>query len=129
MGLGGGGVDLGVGGVGADEADEYDAGIKMDADDKAVGIALDVKDDAIAGQDVGGAIAGFDVGERFPVGVLCFVKLGFERLLGVRVLSPKILQGFPRNDAHRLAEKVPILGTRSSVGLAWKRSDRAAELG
>lgn len=97
--LGRGGVDLVVGGVGADEADEGDAGVEMNANDEAVGIALDVKDDAVAGQKIGGAIAGFDVGERFPIGVLGFVKPSFERLLRVGVFLPEILQSLSRDDA------------------------------
>ena len=63
-------------------------------------VALDIKDDAITGQGIGGTVAGFDVGERFPVGVLRFEKPGFERLLGVGVLLPEILQGLPRDYAH-----------------------------
>lgn len=85
--------------MGADEADEDYAGVEMDTNDEAVGVALDVKDDAIAGQKIGGAIAGFDVGERFPIGVLRFVKPSFERLLRVGVFLPEILQSLSRGNA------------------------------
>ena len=45
--LDGGGIDFVVFGVGAEEADEDDAVVVMDADDKAVGVAPDVEDDAV----------------------------------------------------------------------------------
>ena len=112
--LDGGGVELVVVGMGANETDEDDTCIEMKANDEAVGVALNVKNDAIARQNIGGAVAGFDVGEGFPVGVLRFVKPGFERLLRVGVLLPEFPERFPGDDAHVGRYKVPKMGTTSS---------------
>ena len=94
------GIDFAVVGVSAEKADEGDAGVEMAANDEAVGVALEVKGDPIAGRKVGGAVAGSEVGARFPVGLLGFVKPSFERLFSLGGLLLEFLEFFPRDDTH-----------------------------
>ena len=84
----------------ADEADEDDTGVEVYADDQAVGVTFDVKNDAVAGQGVGGAVVGFDVGEGIPVGVFGFMEPCLEGWLGIRVFLPEIFERFAGDDTH-----------------------------
>lgn len=59
--LDGFGINLVVLGVGADEADEDDAGVVVDLDDESAAVALNVEDDPVVGNDVGGRIVLLDV--------------------------------------------------------------------
>lgn len=110
------GIDFAVVGVSADQADEGDAGVEVEANNEAVGVDLDFKDDPVVRLKVGGAVAGSDVSESFPVGLLRFVKPSFERLFSVGVLLPEFLKCFRETTRISDRPRFPI-GNRIKLEL------------
>jgi hypothetical protein len=76
--------------VGADEANEDDAGIVVDFDDQAVAVSFDIKDHPVAGQDVSRGVAVFDFLRPLPAGGQSFMEPGFEGGPAVGVLFIKV---------------------------------------
>jgi len=117
--LNGDGINSFVLGVGADEADEDDAGVVVDLHDEAVGVALDVENNPVAGKDVSGWVAGLDVAGSIPPGFDGFVEPCLQWDFGLGMVFIKIAKGFAGNDSHwqdrilwrKRKKKVPTMGT------------------
>jgi len=121
--------------MGADKADEANAGVVMDFYDEAVGVAIDVEDHPVAGQRVGGRIAVFDVRWPGPLGRRRFIKLRLYGGLGIGVGGAELAEratGYHSYLKNRWKwgeeyPQVPVLGTFSQIrqtGFVAARFDR-----
>jgi hypothetical protein len=92
----------------ANKAYKHNLNVVLDLDDQPVAIASDVEHNPIVPENIGCAMAGFDVARCSPPGMFDFERPCFQLLFAVDVFRPEFDEFFPRNQAHFLL--YPFLG-------------------